>query len=96
MMGGMSLGVRITLLREGLIFGVGEDGNGAGYILSWAMIAVLGVLGGLWITLAKFQRSGMVCFFFSFFLFFFDGETQSLLVAFCLCCYGHFSCGAGN
>ncbi|EKM81252.1 hypothetical protein AGABI1DRAFT_72143 [Agaricus bisporus var. burnettii JB137-S8] len=60
MMGGMSLGVRITLLREGLIFGVGEDGNGAGYILSWAMIAVLGVLGGLWITLAKFQRSGML------------------------------------
>lgn len=93
MMGGMSLGVRITLLREGLIFGVGEDGNGAGYILSWAMIAVLGVLGGLWITLAKFQRSGMVCFFFSFFSM---GKLTQLLVAFCLCCYGHFSCGAGN
>lgn len=59
-MAGMSFGVRLMLLRSGLLFGTGDDGNGSGYILGWAMIAVLGVLGGLWIALAKFQRSGMV------------------------------------
>jgi hypothetical protein len=66
MMGGISFGVRIALLRAGLIFGVADDGSGTGYILGWAMIAVLGVLGGLWIILPKFQRSGIVrfCFFF--------------------------------
>jgi hypothetical protein len=88
-MGGISFGVRITLLRAGLIFGAGDDGSGPGYILAWAMIAVFGVLGGLWIALAKFQRSGMVG------VFFFGGlwkkPIKRTLIALCLCRCWHLS-----
>ncbi|KAJ3571731.1 hypothetical protein NP233_g3559 [Leucocoprinus birnbaumii] len=59
-LGGLSLGVRLMLFRSGLLIPVGSDGYGAGYVLGWAMIAILGVLGGLWIALVRFQRSGLL------------------------------------
>lgn len=92
MMGGISFGVRIALLRAGLIFGVADDGSGTGYILGWAMIAVLGILGGLWIILPKFQRSGTVRFCFCSRI---KKKKEIymgvLILALCLCRYRHFS-----
>jgi hypothetical protein len=58
--GGISFGIRLMLFRSGLLIPVGDDGSGAGFALGWMMIALLGVIGGLWIALPKFQRSGLV------------------------------------
>ncbi|KAF9448278.1 hypothetical protein P691DRAFT_669802 [Macrolepiota fuliginosa MF-IS2] len=59
-MGGMSFGVRVMLLRSGLLIPVGDDGSGTGYALTWVLIAVFGVLGGLWIAWAQYRRSGIL------------------------------------
>lgn len=58
--GGLSIGIRLMLFRSGLLIPVGDDGYGIGYVLGWVMIPVLGVFGGLWIALAKYQRSGLL------------------------------------
>jgi len=58
--GGLSLGVRLMLFRSGLLFPVGDNGYGSGYVLGWVMIIILGVLGGLWIGLTKYQINRLV------------------------------------
>lgn len=59
-LGGLSVGVRLMLMRSGLLFPVGDDGSGGGYALAWVIISVLGILGGVWIAWARYQRSGIV------------------------------------
>jgi len=58
--GGLSLGIRLMLFRSGLLFPVGDNGYGPGYVLGWVMITILGVLGGLWIGLTKYQINRLV------------------------------------
>lgn len=64
--GGLAFGIRIVLLRDGLLFqgnmGVGDDtvldGSPGLFSANWAIIAVLGAVGGL--TLIWWQRINIV------------------------------------
>ena len=56
--GGFAFGIRMILLKEGLLL----SGTSL-FAVNWILIALFGVLGGIFITLPKVQRGGIVSLF---------------------------------
>jgi hypothetical protein len=53
--GGLSIGIRIMLFKEGLLIS-----DMAFYAANWAVIAVLGAIGGATVVVKGWQRWGVV------------------------------------
>jgi hypothetical protein len=53
--GGMAFGMRVMLLKEGLLFSGTQL-----FAINWVLIALFGVLGGAFVMWPKVQRGGIV------------------------------------
>lgn len=53
--GGLAFGVRMILLKEDLLLS-----GPSLFAINWVLIALFGVLGGIFISLPKIQRGGIV------------------------------------
>jgi len=54
--GGVALGIRIVLLRPGLIFG----NKGIGFTLAWVMCGLLGLIGAVILMWSRYKRAGLL------------------------------------
>ena len=53
--GGLAIGIRVVLFKEGLLIS-----DMAFYAANWAIVAVVGALGGLVVVVKRWQRWGVV------------------------------------
>jgi hypothetical protein len=59
--GGLAFGIRIFILKAGLLLSVSND-----YGANWVIIAFMGLINGVLLVFKKTERCGLVCLSFGF------------------------------